>query len=240
MELTRIIDGIPAQSYNQEWIYDNQEVFINGAFVKDWILAPKYNGNYFFPKWNNENYYEGATLEEVAEIENIKKLDAKNYVQDLYVGLLKSALERATGKKGNLDYLKEQRAEYEKKYSVANQILNNEVVSFPFLVDTLNDEKEYEDYAGTNLNDALASFGLTSLSDRLKDYCQLIKFQFEYSNPYFLELESMIIYFRTRMVTDIDFGLWEKYEERLQLVFQITNEMDLVGIRNLYTQSKAL
>lgn len=190
--------------------------------------------------WNGSEWIETITPEEVAEIENTKKLDAKAYVQELYVNLLKSSLERATGKKGTLDYLREQRSEYEKKYLVANQILNDETVSFTFLVDTLNDEKDYEDYAGTNLDSALAMFGLTSLSDRLKDYCQLIKFQFEYSNPYFLELESMIIYFRTRMVTDIDFGLWDKYNARLQLVFQITNEMDIIGIRDLYNQSKAL
>ena len=224
---------------------------INGYFAGDYtniddVPSNKtavnilYNGNFHKAFYNGSEWIEMATPEEIAETESIKKIEAKNYIQDLYVSLLKSALERATGKKGSLDYLREQRSEYEKKYIVANQILNNEVVSFPFLVDTLNDEKEYEDYAGSNLNNAIASFGLTSLNDRLKDYCQLIKFQFEYSNPYFLEMESMIIYFRTRMVTDVDFGLWDKYNERLQLVFQITNEMDIVGIRNLYTQSKAL
>ena len=49
MEKTRIIDEQPAQSFPIEWLENNQENFINGAFVKDWVLAPKYEGSFLFP-----------------------------------------------------------------------------------------------------------------------------------------------------------------------------------------------
>ena len=67
MEKSRIIDEQPAQCFPIEWIENNYDNFINGAFVKDWVLAPKYEGSFLFPKWNGTEYYEGATPEEIAE-----------------------------------------------------------------------------------------------------------------------------------------------------------------------------
>ena len=67
MEKTRIIDEQPAQCFPLEWIENNHDNFINGAFVKDWVLAPKYEGSFLFPKWNGTEYYEGSTPEEIAE-----------------------------------------------------------------------------------------------------------------------------------------------------------------------------
>ena len=67
MEKTRIIDEQPAQCFPIEWVENNHYNFINGAFVKDWVLAPKYEGSFLFPKWNGTEYYEGATPEEIAE-----------------------------------------------------------------------------------------------------------------------------------------------------------------------------
>lgn len=67
MEKSRIIDEQPAQCFPIEWIENNHDNFINGAFVKDWVLAPKYEGSFLFPKWNGTEYYEGATPEEIQE-----------------------------------------------------------------------------------------------------------------------------------------------------------------------------
>ena len=67
MELTRIIDNKPAQSYTEEWLVKNHELLINGSFVKDWILAPKYDGNFLNPFWNGNEYIESATPEEITE-----------------------------------------------------------------------------------------------------------------------------------------------------------------------------
>lgn len=65
MEKTRIINNSPAQSFPVEWIEVNKDNFINGAFVKDWVLAPKYEGNFIKPLWNGTDYYEGATPEDI-------------------------------------------------------------------------------------------------------------------------------------------------------------------------------
>jgi hypothetical protein len=67
MEKTRVINGKPAQSYPIEWLNENKDKFINGAFVKDWDLAQKYQGNFINPIWNGSEYVEGATPEEIAE-----------------------------------------------------------------------------------------------------------------------------------------------------------------------------
>lgn len=83
MEKTRIIDEQPAQCFPIEWIENNHDNFINGAFVKDWVLAPKYEGSFLFPKWNGTEYYEGATPEEIAEqqVEVLKQKETDLYIQ---------------------------------------------------------------------------------------------------------------------------------------------------------------
>ena len=67
MEFTRIINNTPAQNFDENFILENWENFINGDFVKNWILAPKYNFNFVNPKWNGVEYYESASNEEIAE-----------------------------------------------------------------------------------------------------------------------------------------------------------------------------
>ena len=91
MEKTRIIDEQPAQSFPIEWLENNQENFINGAFVKDWVLAPKYEGSFLFPKWNGTEYYEGATPEEIAEANKLKvPIQVKN--MKFRLALIKSGI----------------------------------------------------------------------------------------------------------------------------------------------------
>ena len=67
MEVTRIINERPAQTYTKEWVNNNQDKLINGDFVKNWTLAPKYDKNFLLPKWDGGNYYEAATTEEIEE-----------------------------------------------------------------------------------------------------------------------------------------------------------------------------
>jgi len=183
---------------------------------------------------------EGAS-EEVIQFAITEKInDSLEYIKNKYVSLLKSALERATNKTGDLDYLNSQRDEYEEKYKLALRVIDGENCSTHYLFPVLENEKEFEDFVGIKLQERINSYGLTSLNDRLKDYCQVVKFMFEYSNPFYLEMKSMIIYFRTRMVTDVEFGLWNNFNARKDLVSQITPETDIVGMRNLYNQSLSL
>ncbi len=59
MNYTRIINNEPTRTYSQNFIDNND--------VEGWILAPEYTGNFHLPKWNGTEYYEGATVEEIAE-----------------------------------------------------------------------------------------------------------------------------------------------------------------------------
>ncbi|KGO89727.1 hypothetical protein [Flavobacterium suncheonense] len=67
MNYTRIIDNIPAQTYSAEWLEENADKIINGALVREWVLASQYTGDFIKPKWNGTNYYESATPEEITE-----------------------------------------------------------------------------------------------------------------------------------------------------------------------------
>lgn len=79
---TRIIDNKPTNSYDEQFISENLENFINGAFVKDWILAPFYEGNFIKPFWNGTDYVESATPEEIAEQQQHQQIEqAKLFLQ---------------------------------------------------------------------------------------------------------------------------------------------------------------
>ena len=126
MEKTRIIDEQPAQCFPIEWVENNHDNFINGAFVKDWVLAPKYKGSFLFPKWNGTEYYEGATPEEIAEankpkVQNLKleqyqELSPTDWYYTRYI---------ETGQEVPLE-IKQQRQEIRDKYNNLIQEINNE------------------------------------------------------------------------------------------------------------------
>jgi len=59
MNYTRIINDEPTRTYSQNFIDNND--------VDGWVFASEYSGNYVLPKWNGTEYYESATLEEIAE-----------------------------------------------------------------------------------------------------------------------------------------------------------------------------
>ena len=80
---TRIIDNKPTNSYDEQFISENLENFINGAFVKDWVLAPFYEENFIKPFWNGTDYVERATPEEIAQqqIINLKQKETDLYIK---------------------------------------------------------------------------------------------------------------------------------------------------------------
>lgn len=186
-----------------------------------------------FDSYPPNTVIEGMTL---SEINNSKKIEAIEVINELYTKLYKSALERVTGKSGSFDYLKLQKEEYEKKYLVSCQLLNNETITIQNMINQLDKEKDFEDFEGKNLNIALQSLGLTTLNDRLKDFCQIVKFKYEYADSLFKMFEEMIVYFRTRMITDAELFDWEKYNQRLQMVLSINNQTTISQIETLYLE----
>lgn len=91
MEYTRIIDDTPAQTYPSNWIAENSGKIINGALVSEWVLAPKYTGNFVKPKWNGTEYYESATPEYISSLQIVNEtnlyLKRANDGRDAYAAI---------------------------------------------------------------------------------------------------------------------------------------------------------
>lgn len=67
----RIYNGEWAGNHNQNWLDDNQEKEIGGQLVSEWelteVLPTEEQKKYIKLMFDGENYYEGATPEEIAE-----------------------------------------------------------------------------------------------------------------------------------------------------------------------------
>lgn len=79
MIVTRIIDGKPTnQTFTLVWLEENKDKSIKGVLVSDWVTAPVYEGDFISPVWNGSEYIEGASQEEINEIELRAKKEKRN------------------------------------------------------------------------------------------------------------------------------------------------------------------
>ena len=223
-----------------KWIYnlENDNVTLAIDSIESELSVPYNNENFIKPKINLETFelYESATPQETIEIESQKKSHSINLINLYYVKLYKSALERTTKKTGSLEYLEIQRAEYNTKYITAIQVLNNQDITNQWMYRQLSNEKEFEDFSGNNLQDALNNYGLISLNDRMKDFCQIVKFVYEYSENIFNNFLKKITYMRTRLQTDIEINNTENYHKRIKIVeYVLSNTLTEIQINNLFS-----
>lgn len=66
--LLKVKNNKPDGIFSQDFINDNFKNVINGELVSEWILINIFpNENYIKPIWNNTEWIEGATPEEIAE-----------------------------------------------------------------------------------------------------------------------------------------------------------------------------
>jgi hypothetical protein len=159
-----------------------------------------------------------------------------NYI---YAKMHKSALERVTGKRGNIEFLNSLQIEYEQKYKVALKVLADEPTSYA-MYDAIDREKEFEDFAGENLYNALAYYGIAPLNERMKDFCQLIKFKYEYGNELYSNFMAMLSQMRTRLIVDVEKKQFDKYYQRKEIVCSIDNNDTILDIQTKYSNFMAL
>lgn len=198
------------------------------------------NENFAKPIFDNGVVVEGATAEELAEIENQKKEKCIIEIHNIYNQMLTSALSRVTGQKGTKEYLENLKNEYDKKYTTSFQILNNITPTYEYIANSINLEKEFEDFEGANLENTLNKYGLISLNNRLKDFCQIIQLKYTYSNEIYNDFIGKIATMRTRLITDIQFSMFEKYEQRKAIVLSITGNDSINDINNKFNQFNAI
>jgi hypothetical protein len=95
-------------------------------------------------------------------------------------------------------------------------------------------EKECErDFAGDLLNDECDKFGLDKTGTRLKKFCRIVIFKYNYSQEIWEYLKALSSKVRTTLITDLEKGQIEKYNSRLAVVISITNETNLIQIQAL-------
>ena len=208
MMYSKIINNKPVGKYSQEFVDLHPE--------ED--FAPFYEGDFVIPIWNGVSYEESATAEEIEVFNNEKKQSSFDLINEYFVKLHVSALSKVTGKSGSFDYLRLQKEEYDIKYKVSLEVLNNQTISFEWMFNQMNLEKDFEDFAGEKLVQALSSFGLSSLDDRLKDFCQIVKFRYEYAQILLNDFLKKITFMRTRLITDVELGHFNNYQDRILIV----------------------
>lgn len=125
--LLKIKNNKPDGIFSQDFINDNFKNVINGELVSDWILTNIFpNENFINPIWNGTAFVEGATPEEIAEV---NKLKVQNLKFQQYEELLPTDwyytrfLE--TGQEVPLE-IKQQRLDIKEKYNNLIREINNE------------------------------------------------------------------------------------------------------------------
>jgi Trp operon repressor len=64
-------------------------------------------------------------------------------------------------------------------------------------------------------------FEIVSTEDRMIDFCQIIKFFFETNEILYQNFMKMIMFMRTRMITDLETDNWDSYNKRLTIVNEV-------------------
>jgi hypothetical protein len=191
------------------------------------------------PRLLNESWVESATQEEIEQLNVLSSGQMFADINDIYAKMHKSALERVTGKRGNIEFLNSLQIEYEQKYKVALKVLADEPTSYA-MYDAIDREKEFEDFAGENLYNALTYYGIAPLNDRMKDFCQLIKYKYEYGNELYSNFMAMLSQMRTRLIVDVEKKQFDKYNQRKEIVCSIDNNDTILDIQTKYSNFMAL
>jgi hypothetical protein len=218
---TRLINGKAAGDYTDEFILDNSET------VKNWELVSFYDKSYVNPFWNGSEWVESATAEELKEIENQKGKEIYLKIFEVVNELTTSALARATNKQGvglsriELENLKN---EYKDIYEVAKSYIDNALIIDSLIFDTLEFEQD-NDFTGEKLNYVANYLQIsTAGNSRIEIYCKIIIKKFEFGELMLKSFFSFIRTFRSKMITFLEKGDFDKVNTGFQMVGSITNE----------------
>jgi hypothetical protein len=214
-----------------KWIYnlEDDNVILAIDSVNSELSIPYNNENFIKPKINKETLelYEGATAEESQAIERQIKQDIYLKIFEVVNELTTSALARATNKQGKklsrieLENLKN---EYKDIYEVAKSYIDNALIIDSLIFDTLEFEQE-KDFAGEKLNNEANYLQIsTAGNSRIEIYCKIIIKKFEFGELMLKSFSSFIRTFRSKMITFLEKGEFEKVNTGFELVESITNE----------------
>lgn len=195
-------------------------------------VSDNYYGSFIKPVWNNSQWEEGATSEEIF-LQKAPIYEAKTI--ELFTYLMIRALSSAMGKYGSYEYLQIQKQEYDKKYLVAKGLEVNTPVANAI-------QKEMErDFPIPLLDAVLTSYGYTDLSGtQLEKMYALIIIRYEYAKNRLDTFEGMAIDFRTKCRTLVEQSQWTKLDTAFGLVEALPNELSDSDITEYYNQFDAL
>lgn len=128
---------------------------------------------------------------------------------------------------------------YISKNEVALQVLNDEAVVKTSIVELIEFE-EQNDFAGEKLVNTInylnSEYGLaipTENITRIKMYCHLITAKFYLGTQLDSLLTDLCEVFRSKLITNLDNGQFDKIDTRIALIKTITDEMSITQIKQL-------
>ena len=201
--------------------------------------------NFIKPIFSNGQIIEGATEQEIAEMEIQKASEYRTKIYELTDKLKSSAKARALGKvsekltKKQLNDLEES---YTQKKEVAEYYLTTNEVSNEIIFDLIVFE-EINDFAGEKLIQTIQYLNTvyqteipTENLSRIQMYCYIIVAKFGLGMYVKRTLNDLREVFRSKLITDLDNLHFDKIDAKIALVQTITNDTTLEEILDLKNQ----
>lgn len=207
------------------------------------------------PSWNGISWEEGATQQEIEELNQQKVAEKTLEIYNEYEKLYTSSLARAVSKVGQgltRDHLNNLREEYNDVRLLAEAYLaNNNIINQKAFQD-ITDEMNL-DFPGAVLDQTIAY--LNSLygsnpvyqlipedenTPQIVKFCWLIVNKYNLGEAMWTYLKDLCSKFRKRMITNLDNLEFDKYDQRILLVKSITNETTIEQIQQLEIQFDAI
>ena len=205
--------------------------------------------NFIKPIFSNGQIIEGATEEEIAEMEKQKVAEYRTKIYELTDKLKSSAKARALGKvaeKLTEKQLNDLEESYTQKKEVAEHYLQTNEVSNEIIFDLIVFE-EANDFAGEKLIQTIQYLNAvynteipTEKLSRIQMYCYIIVAKYGLGMYVKRTLNDLCEVFRSKLITDLDNLNFEKIDAKIALVQEITNDTTLEEILDLKNQFDTL
>lgn len=205
--------------------------------------------NFIKPIFSNGQIIEGATEQEIAEMEIQKASEYRAKIYELTDKLKSSAKARALGKvseKLTEKQLNDLEESYTQKKEVAENYLSTGEVSNEIIFDLIVFE-EANDFAGEKLIQTIQYLNAvynteipTEKLTRIQMYCYIIVAKYGLGMYIKRTLNDLCEVFRSKLITDLDNLLFDKIDAKIALVQEITNDTTLEEILDLKNQFDAL
>jgi hypothetical protein len=234
-----------------KWIYniENNTATLAIDSVASDLSIPYNNENFIKPIFSNGQIIEGATEQEIAEMEAQKVAEYRTKIYELTDKLKSSAKARALGKvseKLTEKQLNDLEESYTQKKEVAENYLSTGEVSNEIIFDLILFE-EANDFAGEKLIQTIQYLNAvynteipTEKLSRIQMYCYIIVGKFGLGMHVKRTLNDYSEVFRSKMITFLDNLQFDKIDVGELLIKEITNDTTFDEIKNIKLQFDAL